>query len=227
MIGGARSLCGARAASTPTRWEPDGWLSRVHLCVAAPRARPLRLRLACAQHLPELMFFEWRMCVGRAWCVWWQFGTSSLLSDDGCKPKLSNIARLVEVAVRLRETGHNVIIVSSGAVGTGCARMKLKSRPDSVAKKQAMASIGQLHLMRIYDEFFSTLGHTCSQVRARPLPLACRKGASCLCAVCPLLVSARFHSLWASVYKSPSLPSPPVLVLTGTYTTCATVCRCC
>jgi glutamate 5-kinase len=94
-----------------------------------------------------------------------KFGTSSLLSEDGCNPKLSNIARLVEVAVRLRNAGHSVVIVSSGAVGTGCARMKLKQRPDSIAKKQAMASIGQLHLMRIYDEFFSTLGHTCSQVR--------------------------------------------------------------
>ena len=93
-----------------------------------------------------------------------KFGTSSLLSDDGCKPKLSNIAKLVEMAVRLREAGHSVVIVSSGAVGTGCARMKLKSRPDTIAKKQAMASIGQLHLMRIYDEFFTTLGHTCSQV---------------------------------------------------------------
>ncbi len=97
-----------------------------------------------------------------------KFGTSSLLSDDGCKPKLSNIAKLVEVAVQLREAGHSVVIVSSGAVGTGCARMKLKSRPDSIAKKQAMASIGQLHLMRIYDEFFSTLGHTCSQVCVSP-----------------------------------------------------------
>jgi glutamate 5-kinase len=114
-----------------------------------------------------------------------QFGTSSLLSDDGCKPKLSNIAKLVEVAVRLRETGHNVVIVSSGAVGTGCARMKLKSRPDSVAKKQAMASIGQLHLMRIYDEFFSTLGHTCSQVRAcvhgAQLPALGDAAKSCMC----------------------------------------------
>lgn len=100
-----------------------------------------------------------------------KIGTSSLLSEDGLHPKLSMIARVVEAAARLREAGHSVIIVTSGAVGFGCVRMKLESRPSSVIAKQALASIGQSALMRIYDEFFTQLGHTCAQVCHSSLPI--------------------------------------------------------
>jgi glutamate 5-kinase len=91
-------------------------------------------------------------------------GTSSLLSEEGLHPSLSMIARITEAAVRLREKGHNVVIVSSGAVGFGCVKMGLTSRPPSIAAKQALAAIGQSSLMRLYDEFFSQMGHTCAQV---------------------------------------------------------------
>jgi glutamate 5-kinase len=52
----------------------------------------------------------------------------------------------------------NVILVSSGAVGVGCQRMGLEERPTLLAQKQALAAVGQLHLMRCYDDLFSTLG---------------------------------------------------------------------
>ena len=95
-----------------------------------------------------------------------KIGTSSLLSEDGLHPRLSMIARITEAAVRLREAGHLVVIITSGAVGFGVVRMKLESRPTSIVTKQAVAAIGQSALMRIYDEFFSQLGHTCAQVRS-------------------------------------------------------------
>ena len=54
--------------------------------------------------------------------------------------------------------GHRVVIVSSGAVGVGCQRLGLAMRPKELAKRQALAAAGQVHLMRYYDDFFSAIG---------------------------------------------------------------------
>ena len=45
----------------------------------------------------------------------------------------------------------------SGAVGVGCQRLRLATRPDSLAAKQALAAVGQVHLMRYYDDLFSAI----------------------------------------------------------------------
>ena len=47
--------------------------------------------------------------------------------------------------------------VGSGAVGVGCQRLRLCTRPDNLAQKQALAAVGQVHLMRYYDDLFSAL----------------------------------------------------------------------
>lgn len=91
-------------------------------------------------------------------------GTSSLLRDEKHSLNLASIAGLVEACRDLRDQGMNVILVSSGAVGVGCQRMGLEERPSLLAQKQAMAAVGQLHLMRCYDDLFSILGMTCAQV---------------------------------------------------------------
>lgn len=54
--------------------------------------------------------------------------------------------------------GHYVIIVSSGAVGVGCQRLGLKQRPSKLAQKQALAAVGQVHLMRFYEDILNALG---------------------------------------------------------------------
>lgn len=51
-----------------------------------------------------------------------------------------------------------MIIVSSGAVGVGCQQMSIEERPTDIAELQAMAAIGQVHLMRYYDELFGAVG---------------------------------------------------------------------
>jgi glutamate 5-kinase len=61
-------------------------------------------------------------------------------------------------AVATVRTGHHVIIVTSGAVGVGCQRLGLAQRPSALAKKQALAAVGQLHLMKYYEDFFAALG---------------------------------------------------------------------
>lgn len=55
-------------------------------------------------------------------------------------------------------SGHYVIIVSSGAIGVGCQRLGLASRPTKIAQKQALAAIGQVHLMRYYEDILTALG---------------------------------------------------------------------
>ena len=60
--------------------------------------------------------------------------------------------------------GIRVVLVSSGAVGAGMFRMGLTEKPKEVAKKQALAAVGQVHLMRYYEDIFNTIGIKCAQV---------------------------------------------------------------
>ena len=77
---------------------------------------------------------------------------------------ISTIASLVETLSYLRSQGHRVVLVSSGAVGVGCARLNLPERPRKMALKQAVAAVGQGRLMRIYDDLFSSLQQTIAQI---------------------------------------------------------------
>lgn len=64
---------------------------------------------------------------------------------------------VLNVRCYLLITGHNVVIVSSGAVGVGCQRLKLATRPSGLARKQAVAAVGQVYLMHLYDQCFTAL----------------------------------------------------------------------
>ena len=92
-----------------------------------------------------------------------KIGTSSLTRPDG-KLALSTIAALIETIVDLKHQGHAVILVSSGAVGVGCARLQLQNRPKLIALKQAAAAVGQGRIMRVYDDLFSQYGLPVAQV---------------------------------------------------------------
>lgn len=92
-----------------------------------------------------------------------KIGTSSLTQGDG-KLALSTIAALVETLSDLTAQGYKVVLVSSGAVGVGCARLGLKERPKTMSLKQAVAAVGQGRLMRVYDDLFSTLQQPIAQV---------------------------------------------------------------
>jgi len=80
-------------------------------------------------------------------------GTSSLVDTATRKVQVSSIARVAEVSSILISKGFRPIIVSSGAVGLGCARLGLLERPTHVAGKQAAAAVGQGKLMSV--SFFS------------------------------------------------------------------------
>jgi glutamate 5-kinase len=74
----------------------------------------------------------------------------------------------------VREAGFHVVLVSSGAVGVGGQRLGLAARPAEMARKQALAAIGQVHLMRHYEDMFSAVGITCAQVLLTADNLSCR-----------------------------------------------------
>lgn len=93
-----------------------------------------------------------------------KIGTSSLTRPGTGQLALSTIATLAEILCALRQQGYRVILVSSGAVGVGCARLGLRDRPKSIALKQAVAAVGQGRLMRVYDDLFNTLQQPIAQV---------------------------------------------------------------
>ena len=89
-------------------------------------------------------------------------GTSTLTHATG-HLNLRRIERLVKVLSDLQNSGIQVILVSSGAVSAGVAKVGF-GRPTTTEEKQAMAAIGQSELMKIYDRFFSDYGHTVAQI---------------------------------------------------------------
>ncbi len=93
-----------------------------------------------------------------------KIGTSSLTDSKTGKLALSTIASLVETLTKLRLDGHKIILVTSGAVGVGCGRLRLETRPQNVNVKQAVAAVGQGRLIRIYDDLFSSLSQPIAQV---------------------------------------------------------------
>jgi glutamate 5-kinase len=93
-----------------------------------------------------------------------KIGTSSLTGTTSGQFALSTLANLVETLCTLRQQGHQVVLVSSGAVGIGCRRLQLTERPKTLAMKQAVAAVGQGRLMGIYDDLFSALNQPIAQV---------------------------------------------------------------
>jgi glutamate 5-kinase len=90
-------------------------------------------------------------------------GTSLLAYDNG-KINLQRMERLVRVLADLHNSGKEVILVSSGAVGVGVGMIGLKKKPDDLVKKQALAAIGQVGLIRLYQKFFDEYNKTVAQV---------------------------------------------------------------
>ncbi len=90
-------------------------------------------------------------------------GTSTLTHNTG-HLNLRRIASLVQVLSDMKNHGIQVVLVSSGAVSAGVAKVGFGHIPDSPEEKQAMAAIGQSELMKLYDRFFSDYGHTVAQI---------------------------------------------------------------
>ena len=90
-------------------------------------------------------------------------GTSTLTHRTG-KVNIARMAKLVSVLADLHNMGHEVILVTSGAVGIGMGRLNLSERPSETKKLQALAAVGQGELMFMYDKLFGEYDVVVSQL---------------------------------------------------------------
>lgn len=90
-------------------------------------------------------------------------GTSTLTHESG-ELDLRSMDHLARTLSDLEGMGHEVILVSSGAIGMGVGKLGLRERPTDIPSKQAAAAVGQCELMYIYDKLFSEYHHTVAQL---------------------------------------------------------------
>ncbi|MBQ3427902.1 MAG: glutamate 5-kinase [Clostridia bacterium] len=90
-------------------------------------------------------------------------GTSTLTHETG-KINLRQIDTLARVLSDLRNSGYEVVLVSSGAIGVAIGKMGLKERPKDTKINQSLAAIGQCELMSLYDKMFSEYHNTVAQI---------------------------------------------------------------
>ncbi len=92
-----------------------------------------------------------------------KIGTSTLTHKTG-QFNIRRTEQLVKILADLKNSGKDIVMVSSGAIGVGVGRMGLKSRPIDTKGKQAAAAVGQCELMYLYDKMFSEYSKTIAQI---------------------------------------------------------------
>ena len=92
-----------------------------------------------------------------------KIGTSTLAHPTG-HLNIRRTEKLCKIISDIKNAGHQVILVSSGAIGMGVGKLGLLKRPADIPTKQAAAAVGQCELMYTYDRVFSKYHHTVAQL---------------------------------------------------------------
>ena len=92
-----------------------------------------------------------------------KIGTSTLTHKTG-NINIRRVEHLVKIIADLKNSGRDIILVSSGAVGVGMGKLGIDRKPKDLSQKQALAAIGQCELMYLYDKLFSEYNHNVAQV---------------------------------------------------------------
>lgn len=92
-----------------------------------------------------------------------KIGTSTLTHQTGM-PNIRRVEELVKILSDLKNSGKEIVLVSSGAIGVGAGKLAMTERPVDMPSKQACAALGQSELMYIYDSYFSKYNHNVAQV---------------------------------------------------------------
>ena len=90
-------------------------------------------------------------------------GTSTLAHSTGCL-NIRQVEMLCKVLSDLKNAGHEIILVSSGAIGMGMGKLPIQGRPTDMPTKQAAAAVGQCELMYTYDKLFTEYNHVVAQI---------------------------------------------------------------
>ena len=92
-----------------------------------------------------------------------KIGTSTLAHPTG-HLNIRRVEELCKIISDIKNSGQEVIVVSSGAIGMGVGKLGLRSRPTDIPTKQAAAAVGQCELMYTYDKLFGEFNHTVAQL---------------------------------------------------------------
>ena len=92
-----------------------------------------------------------------------KIGTSTLAHSSG-HLNIRRVESLCKIMSDIKNAGHEMIVVSSGAIGMGVGKLGLQQRPTDIPSKQAAAAVGQCELMYTYDRLFSEYHHTVAQL---------------------------------------------------------------
>ena len=92
-----------------------------------------------------------------------KIGTSTLAHPTG-HLNIRLVEALCKTISDIKNAGHQVILVSSGAIGMGVGKLGLLERPKDIPTKQAAAAVGQCELMYTYDKLFGEYNHTVAQL---------------------------------------------------------------
>lgn len=92
-----------------------------------------------------------------------KIGTSTLTHATG-HLNIRQVEKICKAISDIKNAGHEIILVSSGAIGMGVGKLGLVDRPDDVSTKQAAASVGQCELMYVYDKLFGEYNHIVAQL---------------------------------------------------------------
>lgn len=90
-------------------------------------------------------------------------GTSTLAYPTG-RLNIQRMERLCKTLSDLKNAGHEIILVSSGAIAMGFGKLNLSERPKDMPGKQASAAVGQCELMYVYDKLFTEYNHIVAQI---------------------------------------------------------------
>ncbi|MCI8387840.1 MAG: glutamate 5-kinase [Clostridiales bacterium] len=92
-----------------------------------------------------------------------KIGSNTLTHSTG-NINLRRMEALVRTLADFKNSGNEIVLVSSGAVAAGISKVSLGRRPSNTEEKMALAAIGQAELMQMYERFFSAYGHTVAQI---------------------------------------------------------------
>ena len=92
-----------------------------------------------------------------------KIGTSTLAYPTG-HLHIRRTEELCRTVSDIKNAGHEILLVSSGAIGMGVGKLSLKERPSDIPTKQAAAAVGQCELMYTYDRLFGAYNHTVAQI---------------------------------------------------------------
>ncbi|MDO4690923.1 MAG: glutamate 5-kinase [Fusobacterium sp.] len=117
-------------------------------------------------------------------------GTSTLTKADG-NLNVEKIKKIVFELSSLSDKGYDVVLVTSGAVGAGMGKLNLLEKPKALSEKQAVAAVGQVSLMHLYQTLFEEHSKIIGQLLLTKLDFADRKRYLIARNVCNTLLSKK------------------------------------